>query len=61
MGFSMAPGFETERKQLLATLRRAAALSAKLDVSVGRGALADQLKELSHQLSEFISYRLEKR
>lgn len=60
MGMSIAPGFERERKQLLAILRQAAALSETLDFRVNGKPMSAQLTLVSEQLKEFVSYRLEK-
>jgi len=58
--FSLVPGFDKQKKELLRLLNRAAVLSETLRLEIDRMALAPQLTHISEQLDEMIAHQRER-
>ena len=52
---SLAPGFHSDRKQLLRLLNRAAILSEKLHLKIDEKPVAAQLTDISRRLQDVIA------
>jgi len=57
MGFSVVPGRDKQKRELIRLLRRASALSETLRVETAETTVASQLARFAGQLEEMMAFR----